>query len=367
MTDWQPYASRLVARLTAAGDLTDPAWRSLMQTVPRHLFVPDHPIADAYSDDALVTQTRAAAAPGGATIQLPTSSASAPAVVAVMLDRLHIREGMRILEIGTGTGYNTALLARRLGDDHVHSIDLDPTLVATARRALAAAGLHPNVAVGDGYAGLVEAAPFDRIIATCAITHVPPEWIRQLTPNGRIVAPLLGEGWALAVCDRTASDEVTGHIDSAQVAFMPLRSDVDNPLADGQHVGYANSQIAHYGTTQLNPQVVTDADRDLRLFLHLHLPGLVIGSLDGPNGFAVTLTTPDGYADASTTPHDDGTWAVRQRGHRLWDTAEHALVEWSALDKPDRSRYGISALDDPDRQYIWLDHPDSRHAWPLPM
>jgi SAM-dependent methyltransferase len=84
-------------------------------------------------------------------VELPTSSASAPAVVAVMLDRLDVRDGMRVLEIGTGTGYNAALMAHRIGGEHVYSIDIDPTLVAAARQALHGVGLHPTLVAADGY------------------------------------------------------------------------------------------------------------------------------------------------------------------------------------------------------------------------
>jgi protein-L-isoaspartate(D-aspartate) O-methyltransferase len=357
----------LVDRLVAAGELADPAWRAAFLAVPRHLFVPEHDRAAAYTDEPVVTQTRPAHTAGGGSLDMPTSSASAPSVVAVMLDRLAVGDGMRVLEIGTGTGYNAALLAHRLGDNQVYSVDLDPDLIATAGAAMASVGRRAHLVATDGYAGLPDVGPFDRIIATCAITHVPPPWIDQLAPGGRIVAPLLAEGWPLAVLDKTGDDEVTGRIDACQAAFMPLRREVDNPLSAGRTLGHPGTGIGQWGTTDFDPATIAEAEPDLRWFLALHTPGLVSGAVDSDRRSAVTLISPDGYAEASTTPGEDGRWEVIQRGRRLWDTAEHAMRDWIHIGKPDRTRYGISALDDADRQYVWLDDPDSRHAWPMPL
>ena len=107
---------------------------------PRHVFVPGHPLAEAYAQDVIVTQWRAADDLGS---KRPTSSLSAPAAVVVMLERLDVHQGHRVLEIGTGTGYNAALLCHRLGAANVCSIDIDSELVDSARLALAAAGHHP--------------------------------------------------------------------------------------------------------------------------------------------------------------------------------------------------------------------------------
>lgn len=361
-TQWGRRVGALTEHLVDAGALVDPAWRKVFVSVPRHVFVPDHDFEEAYADKALVTQTRAATTPDGGSLQLPTSSASQPSLVAVMLERLEVRDGMRVLEIGAGTGYNAALLASRLGDENVFSLDIDSDLIATARHSLEVAGRCPRLVAADGHEGLEDASPYDRIIATCAIGHVPPAWIRQLAPGGRIVAPLQMDGWTLAVLDKTADDEVTGRIDATHAAFMPLRSRVDSPLAAGQRLAGATG-VGHYGVTGLDPGVVAEADADLRLFVSFHIPGLAIGGIDDQE---VTLTAPRGHARASLEPNPDGQWRVIQSGHRLWDTAEHAVRSWRQLGKPDRTRYGISALDDPDRQYVWLDDPDSAYCWPLP-
>jgi protein-L-isoaspartate(D-aspartate) O-methyltransferase len=362
-----PSPQTLVDLLTASGELTDMAWRNAFLAVPRDVFVPGHDPLYAYSDEALVTQTRLAHHPGGGSVDLPTSSASAPSVVAAMLDLLAVHDGIRVLEIGTGTGYNTALLAHRLGADQVHSLDVDPDLIASANTVLHELGYRVHPVAADGNDGLPGAAPFDRIIATCAITHVPPAWIRQLAPGGRIVAPLHADGAPLAVLDKTADDEVTGRLDACRADFMPLRPHLDNPLATGRRLGFPTlGRVGHHGITDLDPRAVADTDTDWRWFLALHIPGLTVGTArDREHRDWITLTSPDGYAEATVGGH--GRWNVVQHGRRLWDTAEHAHRDWTALQAPDRSRYGITAAADQQRQYVWLDDPDGPYAWPLQL
>jgi SAM-dependent methyltransferase len=91
-----------------------------------------------------------------------TSSSTMPSLMARMLEALDVRDGHRVLEIGTGTGYNAALLCHRLGPRNVVSIDIDPTLVAAARSRLADLGYHPTLVAGDGTTGAVQHGPYDR-------------------------------------------------------------------------------------------------------------------------------------------------------------------------------------------------------------
>jgi protein-L-isoaspartate(D-aspartate) O-methyltransferase len=365
MSQWEASAAALAEQLAAAGCLL-PAWRDAMERTPRHVFLPGHPLARAYEDDAVVVQQRPAPIIGtGNEMTLPTSSASQPSVVALMLGHLNGDPGMRVLEIGTGTGYNAALLCHRLGDKNVASIDIDADLVDQARAVLASLGHHPVLAAGDGYHGLPEAAPYDAILATCAITHIPPRWIGQLSDRGRIVAPMYGPGQALMVATKTAPDEVVGHFHPLPASFMPLRDRVDDPLAPGQVLGFEGPRIAHEGNTDVDPQAVTAAGPDLLFFLHLHLPGLHVGTADRDHGSVATVTANGSYAEVDLDPASPGRWVTRQRGRRrLWDTVEHAMARWHRLSRPSRQRFGLTALDDTDRQYVWLDDPDGPHCWP---
>ncbi len=376
-TDWKPRAAALTTQLVTQGVLSDPAWTSAFASTPRHVFTP-RVVADngaillagqrswlqaVYSDTALLTQT-APADNGGQ--EWPTSSSSQPAVMAIMLDRLDICTGHRVLEVGTGTGYNTALLCHRLGDRDVCSVDIHPELIEAARERLAEIGCHPCLSTADGTAGWTEHAPFDRIIVTCAITQIPPEWIRQLADSGRIVAPLnAGSAGPLLVLDKTAPDEVTGRIDPYPAWFMPLREHADSPLGPGQSTGFTSGGMAHYGTTALNPATLLADDPDLALFLWLHLPGVRVAG--GEPAGSVVAHTADALAEAQLTPLAKDTWEVVQRGQRrLWDTIEHAVTAFKTLGRPDRNRFGVTAPDDPNSQYVWLDDPNGAHSFPLP-
>jgi protein-L-isoaspartate(D-aspartate) O-methyltransferase len=375
---WETRASALAAELdielAAAGVVLDPAWREAFGAVPRHRFVPqilnngtavrqgDPGWLDAvYANEPLATQTMSSGASGCA---VPSSSSSKPTVMAMMLARLDAAPGHRVLEIGTGTGYNAALLAYRLGDQAVCSIDLDPALVRSAGEHLAEIGSHPELAAGDGSAGWPEGGPFDRILATCAITAIPPAWIDQLAEGGRIVAPLdAGSAGPLLVLDKTASDEVTGIIDPYPVLFMPMRTTVDSPYGPGQEPVSVPAGMPHCGTTTLDPSGLL-ARPDLTLFLWLHAPGLRLAG--GSEHGVVVVERGAARAEVDLHPLADGTWAVRQYGpFRLWDTVEHAVAAFDTLGRPGASRLGVAALNVSGKQYVWLDDPDSDHCWPL--
>jgi protein-L-isoaspartate(D-aspartate) O-methyltransferase len=121
-----------------------------------------------------------------------TSSASEPGMVAAMLDCLDMQEGQRVLEIGTGTGYNAALLAHRLGSSQVTTVEIDPVIAGAAKTALDAAGYSVATIIGDGAAGWPAGAPYDRVIATVAahLGALPYEWVRQTASGGVIATPM---------------------------------------------------------------------------------------------------------------------------------------------------------------------------------
>ncbi|MFC3577630.1 methyltransferase domain-containing protein [Streptomyces yaanensis] len=229
--------AELVREIDASGAWdAAPAWREVFEAVPRHLFVPDYYIGvmggyerrscgdpdperrqqwlrGAYSDVPLATLVR-----DGELV----SSSSQPSLMAQMLTELEVEDGNAVLEIGAGSGYNAALLAQRLGDDLVTTIDLDPEITESARQHLAAAGYHPAVVTGDGACGVPERAPFDRIIATCTLSSVPGAWLAQCEPGARVLAPF-GTGLiALWVRD---SGHAEGRFLHTPAYFVPLRGD----------------------------------------------------------------------------------------------------------------------------------------------
>lgn len=148
------------------------------------------------------------------------SSSSQPSLMARMLAELRVSAGDRVLEIGAGTGYNAALLAHRLGDDLVTTVDLEPEITESARSHLADAGYRPTVVTGDGSRGVPERAPYDRIIVTCALTSIPRAWLAQCSPGARILAPLATGLIALTVRDPAHAE---GTFLNTAAYFVPLR------------------------------------------------------------------------------------------------------------------------------------------------
>jgi protein-L-isoaspartate(D-aspartate) O-methyltransferase len=193
--------ARLVDELRDSGRLTSPAVEAAFRLVPRHLFLPELAASEAYQDEAFVIKTD----PGG----LPLSSSSQPAIMAIMLEQLGLSRGQRVLEIGTGTGYNAALMCYLVGErGSVVTVDIDADLVARARENLDAAG-YPGVIVlcGDGGYGVPGYAPYDRVIVTAGAWDLAPDWLAQLGPGGRIVVPLSLRG--IQLC--TALERADGH------------------------------------------------------------------------------------------------------------------------------------------------------------
>lgn len=308
----------MVRWMDVAGVLDDPAWHAAFAEVPRHLFVPyfydstggserrlwcgdSDPgrrrqwLTGAYGDRALATRMR----DGGL-----ISSSSQPSLMACMLDALDVRDGQDVLEIGAGTGYNAALLAHRLGDAHVTTVDLDPEITESARAHLAAAGYRPTVVTGDGARGCPGRAPFDRVIATCALPSVPYAWVAQCRPGGRILAPLATGLIALAVEDGPGGHRAEGRFLHTGAYFVALRG---APAREGgrgaEEAGVPRRALAN------------DAFR--------FLLALSAGALDPAEAYAL--------------------W---QRAHR-----------------PERERFGVTVR--PDGQWAWLDDPGGPAVWPL--
>ena len=183
---------QFVTQLAKAGGLTSGRVLRAFRTVPRHRFLPDvaanEGLPAVYSDSVHITAKDAKGR--------PTSSSSQPGLMAQMLERLDVRPGHRVLEIGAGTGYNAALLAELVGPKGVVvTIDVDPALTETAGRRLRS---YPQVQVvtGDGLRGWPAGGPYDRIVVTAEPPHLPRAWHSQLSRNGLLQLPLRFEGVA---------------------------------------------------------------------------------------------------------------------------------------------------------------------------
>lgn len=189
-----------------------------MQAVERHLFVPGTPLEKAYGQGPVVTHRN----PDGTAV----SSASAPGIVAGMLEQLGVRPGHRVLEIGAGTGYNAALLARLAGPSGaVTSIEYDPAVASAARDALSRAGYgQVEVITGDGAVGWAAGAPYDRIIVTAGAWDVARAWRDQLADGGLMLVPLRMAGLTRSVALRRGG-EILRSESMAPCGFIPMRGD----------------------------------------------------------------------------------------------------------------------------------------------
>ncbi|MCK2238210.1 MULTISPECIES: methyltransferase, FxLD system [unclassified Crossiella] len=209
--------AKLADRLVKDGTVRTDAVEAAFRQVPRHLFLPDVPLVEAYADEPVYTKHEG----DGTRI----SAASQPKIVAMMLEQLAVQPGERLLELGAATGYNAALMATLTGaDGRVTTIDIDEDLVAGAREHLAAASIdNVEAVVADGALGHPDTAPFDRVIATVGAHEVPAAWLDQLAPGGRLVAPVRLRGCASRSIVFERDQDGWRSLGSEMAIFMPLR------------------------------------------------------------------------------------------------------------------------------------------------
>ncbi len=202
---WASLRARMVERQIRARGVENPRVLEAMRTVPRHRFVPEPFRGDAYADRALPIGGR--------------QTISQPYVVAVMTEALDPQPRDRVLEVGTGSGYQAAVLSLLV--ERVFTIEILPELAEGARERLAELG-HDNVTVirGDGYRGLPDEAPFDGIIVTAAAPSVPAPLLDQLAMGARLVIPVGKHLQELKVLERTEAGIQTRSLFA--VRFVPL-------------------------------------------------------------------------------------------------------------------------------------------------
>jgi protein-L-isoaspartate(D-aspartate) O-methyltransferase len=198
--------------------------------VPRELFVPEFAAREGlkavYRDEAIPTKQ--------GEYGIPVSSSSQPAIMALMLEHLELEEGMRVLEVGAGTGYNAALLSLLVGKHgRVVSVDVDAQIAAEARRVLRDAGYTVRIVHADGRAGFVKTAPFDRIIVTASADAVPRAWFEQLADDGLLEVPLrLSADGAQAIPVLRKTPVGFRSLHTLGGGFMPLRGADESGIPD---------------------------------------------------------------------------------------------------------------------------------------
>lgn len=377
--------ARMVQRLAANTYLAQwesawTPWRPALAAVPRHRYLPDTVWIDndgdgpallplnrgddpdrwlelAYCEEAVVTQVDDGCPVGpGLAGQMPTSSASSPIIIAVMLAALEAQPGQRVCEIGTGTGYNAALLAHRLGARQVTSIEVDPEVATHARAALSGTGYGEVATItADGALGYPPGEPYDRIIATAAVRRIPYRWVEQTRPGGRILLPWVNSYTGALVAltvdgNGGASGTVVG-----ESSFMPLREQRERRGSVSSVVG-AEEDRSEPSVTHLHPHWVC-AHQAARFAIGQRVPHCqwrywpydeqcgvgVLWLLDFESRSWAKLTH-------STSDASDDEFLVYQHGlRRLWREVEAAHQWWVDHGKPGVDRWRFTVAPDSHR------------------
>jgi protein-L-isoaspartate(D-aspartate) O-methyltransferase len=209
-----PYAEarfEMVERTLVARDITDPRVIAAMKITPRHEFVPPDIRHLSYEDRPL---------PIGFELTI-----SQPYIVAFMTQAMQIKAGDKVLEIGTGSGYQAAVLA--LMGAKVWTIEIHPELGARTKKVLEKLSFKDvSMRIGDGYFGWKDAAPFDAIMITCATPEIPPPLLEQLKPGGRIIAPI-GDDYGQQLMIMTENKGEWERQALMDVRFGPMKGQVD--------------------------------------------------------------------------------------------------------------------------------------------
>ncbi|MFD5252870.1 methyltransferase, FxLD system [Streptomyces bobili] len=395
--DAERLRNALVDQLRADGHARTPAVETALRTVPRHVFVPEASLEDAYANAPVHIKYDT----DGTSI----SCASQPGVVALMLDQLEAQPGERILELGAGTGYNAGLLAHLVGENgHVTTLDVDDDLVEGTRAHLAAAGITNVEAVTrDGALGYAETAPYDRIIATVGAHGVPHAWLQQLAPGGRLLVPQRLKGTVSRSITYEQRDSRWVSLGSEMNTFMPLRRGIADddrrviPLStdgavrlqapaglniDADALAGVLDQPRNEEWTGMTVRAM-ESPEWMELFVTCSLPSGLIRMLF-PQSAKGTLLTEDPYPSSTAvidkgavtylarrlsnekTPEGDKLWEFGVIGHgpgsdelaakvadaiRTWDRDyrdREATFEIQPLDAPEiEQRPGLFALDTP--------------------
>ncbi|MFF7655039.1 ATP-grasp peptide maturase system methyltransferase [Streptomyces sp. NPDC007983] len=374
-----PAALRLALaeEVTAANPALDSGWRDAVAAVPRELFLgtaafrptgtgwepvyraevgEDEWLRMVYSDQTWVTQVeeKDAADVTGPVAGSPTSSATLPSLVVRTAQVAELRPGQKVLEVGTGTGYSTAVLCHRLGAGNVVSIEYDAVLAASAAAHLSEAGCAPTLAVGDGLQGCKKHADYDAIIATCSVRSIPHSWFWQLNDGGSITTTICGWMLAAGMIRLVLDDEGTAHgrFTGDTITYMLARPHERPPSPSFFRLEGDSRR------TRLDPGLLEE------------WAGRFVAQLAAPS--AELMTTSSGIilrdvatgSQAWTEPDGEG-WTVCQHGPlRLWDQVEQALLLWRDAGAPDLTEFGMTAT--PFEQTVWIGSPKGPN-WQLPV
>ncbi|WP_217169994.1 methyltransferase domain-containing protein [Streptomyces sp. AC512_CC834] len=361
---WETCAADLADRVTHRSS----RWRRPVARIPRHVFVPAwweaeddqwvlrDPVNEgqwypaAYADRSLVTRVgpRHAdrAKPDDHPTGRPTSSATLPSLVVRMFQHARIDDGDELLDVGTGSGYGTALATHRLGAQAVTSIDVDPHLVEAARERLATIGLHPTVEAVDATGPLpAKAGTFDRIVATVSVRTVPVGWLTALCTGGRLVTTIAGTSLILTA-EKRADGAAVGRVEWDRAGFMHARHGDNYPAGSSALLAAAHDIDGDDVTTGPYPVVDVANAWDLDSMLGITVPGIEHAYREvGERRTAIMAHADGSWARATAVGSEPPT--VHQGGpRRLWDILDGIRAYW--LQHGELPARGARALVTPD-------------------
>ncbi len=369
MTDQAQLHKQLIESMTANGSLCTEPWKRAADAVPRHEFLRGgffRPVPGArcpvpgavpsawapvleggegwlegcYADESLVTQIAGTIVPAdirGEIMRSPTSSSTLPSLVLRMLEDLQVEQESKVLEIGTGTGYSTAVLCARLVEEYVTSIEYDEEVAARAQTALGRLGMYPTLVTGDGLRGHAGGAPYDRVIATCGVRTVPGAWIEQTRPGGLILVTIGGWLGSSELARLTVHEDGTasGPLLGGGVSFMLARPQLPPPLGLLPDLSAGKEREAIIGADVLN-------DWTSRFVVQLAVPCAQHLTLQ-QNGRTEDVLIDAESGSWAALYEEYGRWMVRQDGSSaLWDAVEEQLGRWRAAGTPALEEFTVS-------------------------
>jgi protein-L-isoaspartate O-methyltransferase len=309
---------------------------------------PDAWLAAAYSNRSLVTQVGPLhadhAGPGDSPAGLPTSSATLPGLVVQMIRHALITDGMDVLDVGTGSGYGCAVLAGRLGDQHVTSVDVDGYLTKAATERLDSIGLHPDVITCDATGPLP--GTYDRIVSTVAVRPVPASWLAALRPGGRLAATITGTS-LIVTADKTADGGAAGVTEWDRAGFMHTRTGPDYPPGLLERFAVIRDAEGELVSTGHYPVVNVAEAWELYSTLGVTVPGVLHHYEESGDGQRTAwMLHPDGSWARASGSGDDPPVVHESGPRRLWDILDGLRRTW--LRDGSLSAYGAKVTITPD-------------------
>ncbi|MFI6586683.1 hypothetical protein [Embleya sp. NPDC050493] len=352
------------------------AWETVFNDTPRDPYIPDIVWVEGEridrrtdpegwtravrADIPLVTQMDDGVEGGDL---IPTSSASMPSLVRYMLEQLDARPDHDVLELGTGTGWTTALLATALTKGIVTTVEVDTVVAIAARRALTGRSYAtPTTVIGDGLEGYEPGAPYDLVLSTMAVRHIPYAWVEQSAPGGVILTPwgtaYNNSGLLRLVVDRdgTASGRFVGN-----AAFMYARSQrraFDGRRFVGDVIKDPSKGRSRHTTTDPRRLREEHADFAIGLAVPDVEQRVFFGSGESAGESTSWYTDGESWASVDHVPGADSFRVTEGGPCDLWASIEGAYRAWRARGEPPREQHGITVT--PDGQWAWHDGPRGR-------